>query len=404
MKNIQDIRQDFPILHQEIQGNPLIYFDNAATSQKPRSVIDSLNTYYTGMNANVHRGIHTLAERSTQAFEDTRELVRHFLNAQSIEEVIYTKGTTESLNLVASSYGQIAVNEGDEVIISTMEHHSNIVPWQLLCERKKAILKVIPINDKGELLFEEFEKLISERTKIVSVVHVSNTLGTINPIKKIIDTAHQFGAITVIDGAQATPHVEIDVQDLDTDFYAFSGHKVYGPTGIGILYGKKKLLEQMPPYMGGGEMIKEVTFEKTTYNDLPYKFEAGTPNIGDAVALKNAIEFVLEIGRENIANHEQELLEYATQKLQEIPNLRIIGEANHKASVVSFVVDGVHSMDIGMMLDANGIAVRTGNHCTMPLMARFGIEGTVRASFAIYNTTEEIDRFISELQRIIQMM
>jgi len=404
MKNIQDIRQDFPILHQEVQGKPLIYFDNAATSQKPRSVIDSLNTYYTGMNANVHRGIHTLAERSTQAFEDTRELVRHFLNAQSIEEVIYTKGTTESLNLVASSYGQIAVNEGDEVIISTMEHHSNIVPWQLLCERKKAILKVIPINDKGELLFEEFEKLISERTKIVSVVHVSNTLGTINPIKKIIDTAHQFGAITVIDGAQATPHVEIDVQDLDTDFYAFSGHKVYGPTGIGILYGKKKLLEQMPPYMGGGEMIKEVTFEKTTYNDLPYKFEAGTPNIGDAVALKNAIEFVLEIGRENIANHEQELLEYATQKLQEIPNLRIIGEANHKASVVSFVVDGVHSMDIGMMLDANGIAVRTGNHCTMPLMARFGIEGTVRASFAIYNTTEEIDRFISELQRIIQMM
>ena len=404
MKNIQDIRQDFPILHQEIQGKPLIYFDNAATSQKPRSVIDSLNTYYTGMNANVHRGIHTLAERSTQAFEDTRELVRHFLNAQSIEEVIYTKGTTESLNLVASSYGQIAVNEGDEVIISTMEHHSNIVPWQLLCERKKAILKVIPINDKGELLFEEFEKLISERTKIVSVVHVSNTLGTINPVKKIIDTAHQFGAITVIDGAQATPHVEIDVQDLDTDFYAFSGHKVYGPTGIGILYGKKKLLEQMPPYMGGGEMIKEVTFEKTTYNDLPYKFEAGTPNIGDAVALKNAIEFVLEIGRENIANHEQELLEYATQKLQEIPNLRIIGEANHKASVISFVVDGVHSMDIGMMLDANGIAVRTGNHCTMPLMARFGIEGTVRASFAIYNTTEEIDRFISELQRIIQMM
>jgi len=404
MKNIQDIRQDFPILHQEIQGKPLIYFDNAATSQKPRSVIDSLNTYYTGMNANVHRGIHTLAERSTQAFEDTRELVRHFLNAQSIEEVIYTKGTTESLNLVASSYGQIAVNEGDEVIISTMEHHSNIVPWQLLCERKKAILKVIPINDKGELLFEEFEKLISERTKIVSIVHVSNTLGTINPVKKIIDTAHQFGAITVIDGAQATPHVEIDVQDLDTDFYAFSGHKVYGPTGIGILYGKKKLLEQMPPYMGGGEMIKEVTFEKTTYNDLPYKFEAGTPNIGDAVALKNAIEFVLEIGRENIANHEQELLEYATQKLQEIPNLRIIGEANHKASVISFVVDGVHSMDIGMMLDANGIAVRTGNHCTMPLMARFGIEGTVRASFAIYNTTEEIDRFISELQRIIQMM
>lgn len=404
MKNIQDIRQDFPILHQEVQGKPLIYFDNAATSQKPRSVIDSLNTYYTGMNANVHRGIHTLAERSTQAFEDTRELVRHFLNAQSIEEVIYTKGTTESLNLVASSYGQIAVNEGDEVIISTMEHHSNIVPWQLLCERKKAILKVIPINDKGELLFEEFEKLISERTKIVSVVHVSNTLGTINPVKKIIDTAHQFGAITVIDGAQATPHVEIDVQDLNADFYAFSGHKVYGPTGIGILYGKKKLLEQMPPYMGGGEMIKEVTFEKTTYNDLPYKFEAGTPNIGGAVALKNAIEFVLEIGRENIANHEQELLEYATQKLQEIPNLRIIGEANHKASVVSFVVDGVHSMDIGMMLDANGIAVRTGNHCTMPLMARFGIEGTVRASFAIYNTTEEIDRFISELQRIIQMM
>ncbi len=404
MKNIQDIRQDFPILHQEIQGKPLIYFDNAATSQKPRSVIDSLNTYYTGMNANVHRGIHTLAERSTQAFEDTRELVRHFLNAQSIEEVIYTKGTTESLNLVASSYGQIAVNEGDEVIISTMEHHSNIVPWQLLCERKKAILKVIPINDKGELLFEEFEKLISERTKIVSVVHVSNTLGTINPVKKIIDTAHQFGAITVIDGAQATPHVEIDVQDLNADFYAFSGHKVYGPTGIGILYGKKKLLEQMPPYMGGGEMIKEVTFEKTTYNDLPYKFEAGTPNIGDAVALKNAIEFVLEIGRENIANHEQELLEYATQKLQEIPNLRIIGEANHKASVVSFVVDGVHSMDIGMMLDANGIAVRTGNHCTMPLMARFGIEGTVRASFAIYNTTEEIDRFVSELQRIIQVM
>ncbi len=404
MIDIRKIRAQFPILHQEIQGKPLIYFDNAATSQKPQMVLDSLNAYYTSMNANVHRGIHTLAERSTQAFEETRQAVQRFLNAASTEEVIYTKGTTESLNLVANSFGEITVNQGDEVIISTMEHHSNIVPWQLLCERKKAVLKVIPINDAGEMLFDEFEKMLSQRTKIVSVVHVSNTLGTINPIEKIIESAHKIGAFVVIDGAQATPHLTIDVQKLDADFYAFSGHKMYAPTGIGILYGKKKLLELMPPYMGGGEMIKEVTFEKTTYNDLPYKFEAGTPNIGDAVALKSALDFVMELGREHIAQYEHELLEYATPKLQEIPNLRIIGNAKNKASVISFVVQGIHAMDLGMMLDANGIAVRTGNHCTMPLMARMGIEGTARASFAVYNTRSEIDRFVTELKRIIDMM
>lgn len=404
MIDIHKVRSLFPILHQEIQGNPLIYFDNAATSQKPQSVIDGLEQYYATTNANVHRGIHTLAERSTHAFEATRETVRQFLNACSTEEIIYTKGTTESINLVAHSFGQIIVDEGDEVLISTMEHHSNIVPWQLLCERKKAILKVIPINDKGEILLDEFQKLLSERTKIVSVVHVSNTLGTINPIRQMIQSAHKMGAFVVVDGAQATPHMAVDVQKLDADFYAFSGHKVYAPTGIGILYGKKTLLQQMPPFMGGGEMIKEVTFEKTTYNDLPYKFEAGTPNIGDAVAFKNALDFVMELGHENIAKHENQLLEYATPKLQRIPNLRIVGTAQNKASVISFIVEDVHAMDLGMMLDANGIAVRTGNHCTMPLMTRLGIEGTTRASFAVYNTLEEIDRFIETLKRIIQMI
>ncbi|TAD98893.1 MAG: cysteine desulfurase [Bacteroidetes bacterium] len=404
MLNLSQIRNDFPILHQQIQGKPLIYFDNAATSQKPQAVIDVLNNYYQKINSNVHRGVHTLAERSTTAFEATREAVRKFVNAKTIEEIIYTKGTTEGINLVASSYGKKFLTKGDEIIISTMEHHSNIVPWQMLCEEKDLVLKVIPINDDGDLIWEEFEKLLSPKTKIVAVTHVSNALGTINPVKKITELAHQVGAVVLLDGAQASPHFEIDVQDLDCDFYVFSGHKIYAPTGIGILYGKKAILEQMPPYLGGGEMIKEVTFEKTTYNDLPFKFEAGTPNIADVVALKTAIDYIHSVGKTNIAQHEHNLLTFATDSLKTIKGLKIIGQAKNKASVISFIVDGAHHMDIGMMLDANGIAVRTGNHCTMPLMKRFGITGTARASFAMYNSIEEVEFFVKKLDEIVQQI
>lgn len=398
------IRQHFPVLQRMVKNKPLIYLDNAATTQKPVEVIDALSTYYAGYNANIHRGIHTLAEEATAAFEATRDTVRKFINATSREEVIFTRGTTEGINLVAQTWGRQNIKQGDEIIISTMEHHSNIVPWQILCEEKGAILKVIPINDKGELLMDEYKKLLNNKTKLVSIVHVSNALGTINTVKEIIEAAHEVGAVVLVDGAQSTVHLDIDVQDMDCDFFAFSAHKLYGPTGMGVLYGKKAILEAMPVFLGGGEMIKEVTFDKTTYNELPYKFEAGTPNIADVIAFKAAIEFVESIGKENIAHYENELLQYATEQLQQIPGLRIIGTAADKASVVSFVIDGIHPQDVGVLLDNQGIAVRTGNHCAQPLMARFGIPGTIRASFAIYNTYEEIDALVAGLQKCIKML
>lgn len=402
--NTKQIREQFPILQQSVHNNkPLIYLDNAATNQKPKQVIDAIQNYYVSTNANIHRGIHFLAEKATAEYEDTRKTVQHFLNANEVEEIIFTKGTTDSINLVASSFGRKFIEKDDEIIISGMEHHSNIVPWQLLCEEKGAILKVIPLNEKGELIFEEYEKLLSPKTKLVSVVYVSNALGTINPIEKIIEKAHKVGAKVLIDGAQATSHIAVDVQKLDIDFYAFSAHKIYGPTGVGVLYGKRELLEAMPPYQGGGEMIKEVSFEKTTYNEIPYKFEAGTPNIADVVALKSAIEFINEIGIENIAKHEDDLLLYATEKLSAIEGLKIIGEASNKVSVVSFVFDNIHPYDLGMMLDAKGIAVRTGHHCTQPLMKFFNIEGTTRASFAVYNTKEEVDSLVEGILRVKQI-
>lgn len=404
MLDIEAIRRDFPILQQQVNGKPLIYFDNAATSQKPRQVIEALANYYASINANVHRGIHFLAEKATEAFEETREAVAKMIHAPSKEQIIFTRGTTESINLVAASYGRTFIGEGDEIIISTMEHHSNIVPWQMLCREKNAVLKVIPINDAGELLMEEYRKLLSPRTKLVAVMHVSNALGTVNPVAEIVQLAHAYGAKVLIDGAQAAPHYKIDVQKLDADFYAFSAHKMYGPTGMGILYGKRELLEAMPPYMGGGEMIKEVSFKETVYNDIPYKFEAGTPNIGDAVAMKYAIHYMQGIGQEEIARHEQRLLAYATDAVSSVPGIRLIGTAKQKASVLSFVAEGVHPMDLGMMLDAKGIAVRTGSHCAMPLMERLGISGTVRASFAVYNTEAEIDTFAKELRRAVEIL
>jgi cysteine desulfurase / selenocysteine lyase len=399
--NISKIREQFPVLHQQVNGRDLVYFDNAATSQKPISVINALVDYYKGYNANIHRGIHTLAEKATQAFEDTRRAAKIFINATSEEEIIFVRGVTEAINLVATSYGRTFVQEGDEIIISGLEHHSNIVPWQMLCEEKKALLKVIPVSDNGELDLEAFTKLLSPKTRLVSVNHASNSLGTINPVKEIIDLAHKAGAVVLVDGAQAGAHLEIDVQQLDCDFYCLSAHKMYGPTGAGILFGKKELLEKMPPYQGGGEMIKDVTFKKTTYNDLPYKFEAGTPNIADVVAFKYAIDFITDIGKENIAAHEYELLVYATGKISALPGVKLVGTAKQKVSVLSFIIEGIHPFDIGQMLDARGIAVRTGHHCTQPLMDRFGIEGTVRASFAVYNTKAEVDQLVEGVSRII---
>lgn len=404
MLDIASIRRDFPILQQEVNGKPLIYFDNAATSQKPRQVIEALVHYYASINANVHRGIHFLAEKATEAFEDTREAVAKMINSSSKEQIIFTRGTTESINLVAASYGRTFIREGDEIIISTMEHHSNIVPWQMLCAEKRAVLKVIPMNDAGELLMDEYRKILSPHTRLVAVMHVSNALGTINPVAEIIRIAHKQGAKVLIDGAQAAPHYHIDVQALDVDFYAFSAHKMYGPTGMGVLYGKRELLEAMPPYMGGGEMIKEVSFKGTTYNEIPYKFEAGTPNIGDVVAMKYAIDYMQSIGQEAIAKHEHDLLSYATDAVSNIPGIRLIGTAKEKASVLSFLIDGIHPMDLGMLLDAKGIAVRTGSHCAMPLMERLGIDGTVRASFAVYNTEAEIDTFAKELRRAAETL
>ncbi|MEH0157898.1 cysteine desulfurase [Limibacter armeniacum] len=403
MIDVQKIKQDFPILHQEVNGHPLVYFDNAATTQKPQSVIDALNQYYTGYNSNVHRGAHALADKATREFEATRETIQKFLNAEHLEEIIFTRGTTEGINLVAATFGKAFINEGDEIIISSLEHHSNIVPWQMLCEQKGAILKVIPVNDNGEIIFEEYLNLLSDKTKLVSVVHASNALGTINPVKDIIREAHKIGAKVLLDGAQSSAHLHIDVQDLDCDFFVFSAHKVFGPTGIGALYGKKDLLNAMPPYQGGGEMIKEVTFEKTTYNELPYKFEAGTPNIADTVAFRHALEYVNELGKDFISARENELLTYATEQLNAIDKVRIIGTAAKKVSVISFVIEGIHPYDIGMMLDARGIAIRTGHHCTQPLMNRFGLEGTARASFAVYNSLEEVDKLVEGIKRIIKM-
>jgi cysteine desulfurase/selenocysteine lyase len=402
--DIEKIRKEFPILHQQVNGRDLVYLDNAATSQKPKRVIDSLVEYYTGFNANIHRGIHTLAEKATKAYEDTRLTAKIFINAKEAEEIIFTRGVTESINLVAATYGRAFVNEGDEIIISTIEHHSNIVPWQFVCEQKKAKLKVIPVNRNGELDIEVYKNLLSPKTKIVAVNHASNSLGTINPVKEIIKLAHEVGAVVLLDGAQAGAHLEIDVQALDCDFYCLSSHKMYGPTGTGILFGKRELLEKMPPYHGGGEMIKEVTFEKTTYNDLPYKFEAGTPNIADVVAFRHAMEFILELGRENIAAHEHELLLYATERISKLNSVKLVGTAKNKVAVVAFTIDGIHHFDIGQMLDARGIAVRTGHHCTQPLMECFGIEGTVRASFSVYNTKKEIDQLVEGLERIINFM
>jgi cysteine desulfurase / selenocysteine lyase len=402
--DLETIRAQFPVLDQMVNGKPLVYFDNAATNQKPKVVIDALESYYKGYNANIHRGIHTLAEKATKAFEETRVSLQKFLNAAEVEEIIFTKGTTEGINLVASSYGRKFIGKDDEIIISGLEHHSNIVPWQLLAEEKGAKIKVINVLDDGTLDIAQYKTLLSSKTKLVAVNHASNSLGTINPIKEIIDAAHEAGAKVLIDGAQATAHIEIDVQALDCDFYTLSAHKCYGPTGTGALYGKRALLEAMPPYQGGGEMIKDVSFEKTTFNDIPYKFEAGTPNIGDVIAFKSALDFIDEIGKSNIAAHENELLEYAREKALQIPGLRIIGDNDDKVSVLSFVIEGIHPFDIGQMLDASGIAVRTGHHCTQPLMERFKIEGTVRASFAVYNTKAEIDRMIESLHRIVKFM
>jgi cysteine desulfurase/selenocysteine lyase len=406
--DIISIRNQFPILHQEVNGKPLIYFDNAATTQKPQSVIDALVKYYSHDNANIHRAAHTLAARSTDMFEDTRKTIQTFINANEAEECIFTKGVTESINLVAQTWGRKFLNAGDEVIITTMEHHSNIVPWQMICEEKGAILKVIPINNAGELLMDEYDKMLSSKTKMVACVWVSNALGTINPVKEIIEKAHAVGAKVLLDGAQACSHLEVDVQDLNCDFLAISSHKLYGPTGVGVLYGKRELLEAMPPYQGGGEMIKEVSFDKTTYNEIPYKFEAGTPNIGDVIAFKYAIDFINEIGKENIAKHENELLKHCIDGLEQInksPNhqiIQLIGTAKEKVSVQSFIINGMHHFDAGMMLDAKGIAVRTGHHCTQPLMNYLGVDGTIRASFSVYNTLEEVDVFLESVRKLVK--
>ncbi|HUQ66150.1 MAG TPA: cysteine desulfurase [Flavitalea sp.] len=402
--DVYSIRKHFPILDREVKNKPLVYFDNAATTQKPKVVIDALVEYYTRFNANIHRGIHSLAEEATAAFEATRDTAKDFVNAADREEIIFTGGTTEGINLVAQTWGRQNISKGDEIIISTMEHHSNIVPWHVLSQEKGAVLKAIPVTQNGEIIFEEFENMLSSKTKMVAIGHASNSLGTINPVKAIIDKAHAAGAVVLLDGAQSTVHLNIDVQQLDCDFYAFSSHKLYGPTGVGVLYGKKRLLEEMPVYQGGGEMIKEVSLVSITYNDLPYKYEAGTPNIADTVAFKAAMDFVNRIGKDKIRKHENELLAYATNQLEQVPGLRIIGRAKEKVSVVSFVVDKVHPQDLGILLDNRGVAVRTGNHCTQPLMDFFCIPGTTRASFAMYNTIEEIDVLTEGLHKAIKML
>ncbi|HUI11130.1 MAG TPA: cysteine desulfurase [Bacteroidota bacterium] len=397
---VKRCRHHFPLLRQRVNGKPLVYFDNAATSQKPQVVIDATLRYYEEENSNIHRGVHYLSERATQAYEGVRIKVQHFLNAAHQREIIFVRGATEAINLVAYSYGRKAVGRGDEVLISAMEHHSNIVPWQILCEEQGAALRVIPIDDRGEIIWEEYERLLTPRTKIVAITHVSNALGTINPVREMVAAAHARGIPALIDGAQAVPHMKVDVRELDCDFYAFSSHKAFGPTGVGILYGQTRLLDAMPPYQSGGDMIKSVTFEKTVYNDLPHKFEAGTPNIGGGIALGAAIDYMNEIDLASVAEFEHELLEYATRGALEIPGLRIIGTARRKAAVLSFVIDGVHPHDIGTILDHEGIAIRTGHHCAQPVMQRFGVPATARASFAFYNTKEEIDVFLAALRRV----
>ena len=403
MYDIQKIREDFPILDREVYGKPLIYLDNGATTQKPRQVVEAITDEYYSVNANVHRGVHFLSQQATELHEASRETVRRFINARSSNEIVFTRGTTESINLLASSFADSQMKEGDEVIVSVMEHHSNIVPWQLQAARKGIVLKVIPMNDRGELLLDEYEKLFSERTKLVSFAHVSNVLGTVNPAKEMIATAHAHGVPVLIDGAQSVPHMKVDVQDLDADFFAFSGHKIYGPTGVGVLYGKEEWLDKLPPYQGGGEMIQSVSFEKTTFNELPFKFEAGTPDYIGTTALAKALDYVSAIGMENIAAHEHELTLYAMQRLKEINGMRIFGEAEHKSSVISFLVGNIHHPDMGTLLDRLGIAVRTGHHCAQPLMIRMGIEGTVRASFGLYNTKEEIDMLAAGIERVSRM-
>ena len=401
--DVARIREDFPILKTMVNGKPLVYLDNAATAQKPQAVLDTLNRYYTEENSNIHRGVHYLSQAATKDYEDARGKVRSFLNAPDDRQIIFVRGATEGINLVAGSYGRQNIGAGDEVIISAMEHHSNIVPWQILCQEKGASLKVIPINDDGELLLDEYEKLLNPRTKLVSVVHISNSLGTINPMEQIIEMAHARGVPVLVDGAQSAPHMPIDVQKLDCDFFVFSGHKVYGPTGIGAVYGKMDLLESMPPYQGGGDMIKSVSFEKTLYNDLPYKFEAGTPNIAGVIGLGAAIDYLTGLGMDITRAHEDGLLEYGTERLSKVSSVRLIGTAANKASILSFVMDGVHPHDIGTILDSEGIAIRAGHHCTQPLMERFGIPATARASLAFYNTEEEIDLLVRGIDKVIEV-
>jgi cysteine desulfurase/selenocysteine lyase len=398
--DVEKIREDFPVLKQKIHGKPLVYLDNAATSQKPQAVIDAIVKFYTVDCANIHRGVHELSQRSTAAYEETRAKTKKFLNARSKTEIIFVRGTTEAINLVTFSWGRGNVREGDEIIVAGLEHHSNIVPWQILCEEKGAKLRVIPIDDRGELILEEYERLLGPRTRMVAIGHVSNALGTINPVQQIIEMAHKAGAVTLVDGAQAVPHMKVDVQALDADFYAFSGHKLFGPTGIGVLYGKSKLLNAMPPYQGGGDMIRSVTFEKTTYNDLPYKFEAGTPDIAGGIGLGAALDYVGHIGIDKIGAYEHELLLYGTEALSQIPGLRIIGTAREKAAVLSFVIEGIHPHDIGTVLDRQGIAVRTGHHCAQPVMDRYQVPATTRASLAFYNTTAEIDALVEGLKKV----
>lgn len=402
--DVEKVRQDFPALHQEVRGKPLAYLDNGASAQKPKVVIDTISQLYAHDYANVHRGVHALAERSTKAFEATREKVRQFINARTTREIIFVRGTTEAINLVAQSYARNNLHKDDEIIITHMEHHSNIVPWQLVCEQTGALLRVVPINDSGELILEEFEKLLGPRTKLVALVHVSNALGTINPVRQIIELAHAQNVPVLLDSAQAVPHLKVDVQQLDCDFYAFSGHKMYGPSGIGVLYGKEALLDAMPPYHGGGEMIKYVTFEKTEYNELPHKFEAGTPNIAGTIGLGAAIDYLTGLDFDAIAVHEHDLLDYATKAASEVPGLRIIGTAPEKASILSFLLEGVHAHDIGTILDHEGIAVRAGHHCTMPLMRRFGVAATTRASFGLYNTREEVDALIAGIHKVKEVI
>lgn len=403
MYDIQKIREDFPILSRKIYGKPLVYLDNGATTQKPRCVVEAIVDEYYSVNANVHRGVHFLSQQATELHEAAREKVRAFINAKYTNEIVFTRGTTESINLLATSFGEAFINEGDEIIVSEMEHHSNIVPWQMLAERRGASIRVIPIDDKGELLLDEYEKLFTEKTRIVCVTHVSNVLGTINPVKRIVDIAHQHGVPVLVDGAQSAPHMKIDVQDIGCDFFAFSGHKIYGPTGVGVLYGKEDLLDKLPPYQGGGEMIQNVSFEKTTFNELPYKFEAGTPDYVGTNSLAKALDYVSAIGMDNIFAYEHELTRYAAEQLSNIEGMRIFGQSDNKDAVISFLVRDIHHLDMGTLLDRLGIAVRTGHHCAQPLMTHYGIEGTVRASFGIYNTKEEIDVLVAGIKRVSGM-